>query len=225
MYEKKILSFLNIDLKKGIDKFTMKLLTWFNVGFSVFVFGGGALLQLISFSWFDCIALFLCVILNIFLFITIKVCKKNTDEWFHYLSVLICSILILFYGWFIFSKGEFVEFGYPKFGWMHIAVLFAALILGGYIMLKFYWVYKITVSHTLEEAQAILQSKSKNAILIPATFAFSPMILVRLFRGPFSDMGLGIGFGLWSLMCIWLVLVSFIIPKVIVILKYKVYLW
>lgn len=139
--------------------------------------------------------------------------------------MLLCSILILFYGWFIFSKGEFVEFGYPKFGWMHIAVLFAALILGGYIMLKFYWVYKITVSHTLEEAQAILQSKSKNAILIPTTFAFSPMILVRLFRGPFSDMGLGIGFGLWSLMCIWFVLLSFIIPKIIAILKYKVYLW
>ncbi len=139
--------------------------------------------------------------------------------------VVCCSILTLLYGWFIFSKGEFVEFGYPRFGWMHIAVLFAALMLGGYIMMKFYWAYKITVSHTLEESQAILQSKNKKAILIPATFAFSPMILVRLFRGPFSDMALGIGFGLWSLMCIWLALLSFILPKIIVILKYKVYLW
>lgn len=225
MYEKKILSFLNIDPKKGIDKFTMKLFTWFNVGFSIFVFGGGVFLQLIGFSWFDYLALFLCVLSNIFLFVTIKFCKKNTDEWFHHLSALICSVLILLYGWFIFSKGEFVEFGYPKFGWMHIAVLFSTLILGGYIMLKFYRVYKITMNHTLEESQAILQLKRNNAILVPAIFAISPMMLVRLFRGPFSAMGLGIGFALYCLMCVWFLLFLFVLPKIIVILKYKVYLW
>ena len=57
MNREKILAFLNIDLKKKIDKFIMKIITWFHVGFCVFVFGAGALLQLIPFSWFDIIAL------------------------------------------------------------------------------------------------------------------------------------------------------------------------
>ena len=225
MNEEKILSFLNIDFKKNIDKFTMKLLTWFNVGFSVFVFGGGIFLQLIRFSWFDYLALCFGVISNIFLFVTIKFCKRNTGEWFHHLSVILCSILILFYGWFVFSKGEFVEFGYSRFGWMHIAVLLSTIILGGYIMLKFYRAYKITMGHTLEKSQTILQLNGNNTILIPAIFAISPMMLVRLLRGPFSAMGLGLGFALWTLMCIWFVLLLFVLPKIIVILKYKVYLW
>ena len=38
----KILAFLNIDLKKKIDKLIMKIITWFHVGFCVFVFGAGA---------------------------------------------------------------------------------------------------------------------------------------------------------------------------------------
>ena len=79
MYKKKILSFLNIDFKKDVDKFMMKLLTWFNVGFSVFVFGGGALLHLIRFSWLDCLALFFSVLSNIFLFVTIKFSRFPKD--------------------------------------------------------------------------------------------------------------------------------------------------
>ncbi len=225
MDKNKILLFLNIDFKKDVDKFMMKLLTWFNVGFSVFVFGGGALLHLIRFSWLDCLALFFSVLSNIFLFVTIKFCKKNTDEWFHHLFAIFCPTLILLYGWFIFSKGEIVKFGYPIFGWMHIAILFSALAIGGYVVVKFYRLYKMLMSHTIEECQAALQSKNKNSLLIPATFLVSPMMLVRLLRGPFSDMGLGIGFALWAMMCIWLVLLLFILPKMIVILKHKVYLW
>lgn len=225
MDKKKILLFLNIDFKKNIDKFTMKLLTWFNVGFTVFVFLNGILLDLIQFSLFDCLALILSVLSNIFLFIAIKFCKKNTDEWFHHLFAIFCSTLILLYGWFIFSKDEFIDFGYPNLGWMHIAVLFSALALGGYVVAKFYRVYKMLKDHTIEECQAALQSKNKNSLLIPATFLVSPMMLVRLLRGPFSDMGLGIGFALWGLMCIWLLLLLSIFPKIIVILKHKVYLW
>lgn len=227
MNKEKILAFLNMDSKKNIDKFSLKLFTWFHVGFSVFVFGGGASLQLIRFSWFNCIAWLVGVLSVVFLFLTITFCKKNTDEWFHHLCAIFFSILVLLYGWFIFSKDEHIEFGYPIFEWMHIAVLLSAFSLGGYIMLKFYRTYKIIMNHTIEEAQMILlsQSRNNNAMLIPASLTVSPVMLVRIFRGPFADMEIGIGFCLWGLMCIWFVLALMMLPKIIVILKYKVYLW
>lgn len=121
----KILAFLNIDLKKKIDKLIMKIITWFHVGFCVFVFGAGALLQLIPFSWFDIIALLLSILSIVLLFLGIRFCKKHTDEWFHYLFAVLCSVLVLLYGWHIYSKGEIVEFGYPRFGWMHLACVCA----------------------------------------------------------------------------------------------------
>ena len=223
MDREKVLAFLNIDLKKDIDRFTMKLFTWFYVGFSVFVFGGGSLLQLIEFSLFDFCALFFCIISIVFLFIRIHFCRKHTEEWFHHLSAVICSCLILFYGWSVFSKGELAEFGYPRFGWIYISALIAALVLGGYMMLKFYMAFKIIMNNTIEDARAIL--KPQNKMLIPAAVAFSPMLLVGLLEGPFTAMGLGIGFGLWCLMCIWLALALFMLPKIVIIIKYRVYLW
>ena len=77
MDREKVLAFLNIDLKKDIDRFTMKLFSWFYVGFGVFVFGGGSLLQLIEFSLFDFCALFFCIISIVFLFITRFYQKQN----------------------------------------------------------------------------------------------------------------------------------------------------
>ena len=223
--KEKILAYLNIDFKKSIDKFAMKLFTWFYVGFSIFVFGGGTALHLINFSWFDILVFSLCVISIVILFIAIKCCKKHTDEWFHHLFAVICSALVLLYGWIVFSKGELAEFGYPRFGWMHIAVAISTLALAGYILLKFYWVYKILMNNPIEEAQLMLLSNNKNGVYIPAVLLGFPVILVRLIKGPFAEMGLGIGFGLWSLMCVWLMLAIFMLPKIAVILKYKVYLW
>ncbi|MBE6616986.1 MAG: hypothetical protein E7627_03435 [Ruminococcaceae bacterium] len=225
MEKEKVLSFLNIDLKKSIDKFMMKLITWFYVGFSVFIFGGGLLLKLISFSWYNILAFSLCVISIIALFITIKTSKKHTDEWFHHFSAVSCSVLVLLYGWAVFSKGELIEFGYPRFGWMHIAVSISAVALAVYMLVRFFRVYKITMNHSIEKAKSILLSQNKGGMSIPAALAVSPMIFVRLLSGPFSELGLGIGLCLWALMCIWLMLAVFMLPKIIVILKYKVYQW
>lgn len=81
------------------------------------------------------------------------------------------------------------------------------------------------MNNPIEEAQLMLLSNNKNGVYIPAVLLGFPVILVRLIKGPFAEMGLGIGFGLWSLMCVWLMLAIFMLPKIAVILKYKVYLW
>ena len=219
MNREKILAFLNIDLKKDIDRFTMKLFTWFYVGFSIFVFGGGIFLQIIEFSVLDFCALLFCAVSTVFLFVRIHFCRKHTEEWFHHFAAVICSCLVLFYGWAVFSKGELAEFGYPRFGWMYISALIAALVLGGYMILKFYRAFKIIMSNPLEDAQALLRRKDK--MLIPVAAAFSPMLLTVMLEGSFTAMGPGIGFGLWCLMCIWLALALFMLPKIAVIIKYR----
>ena len=129
------------------------------------------------------------------------------------------------YGWAIFSKGEVIEFGHPRFGWMHIAVSISAVTLAAYMLLRLYRAYKVTMNHSPEEAQSILLSQNNGGVSILAVLLGFPMVLVRLLKGPFAEMGLGIGFGLWSLMCIWSMFAVFMLPKIIVILKYKVYLW
>ena len=223
MDKEKILAFLNMDLKKDVDKFTMNLFTWFYVGFSAFVFGGGALLQLIEFSAVDFCALFFCLASTVFLFAGIRFCRKHTEEWFHHLTATVCSVLILLYGWAVFSKGELIEFGYPQFGLIHVSALLAALALGGYMILKFYRAFKITVNNTLDDATAILQSQNKS--LIPVAAAFCPVLLAVLLEGQFAEVKFSIGLGFWCLMCVWLALALFMLPKIIVIIKYRVYLW
>ena len=225
MDKEKILSYIDIDVKGPIDKFSMKLFTGFYIGFSVFVFGFSVLLRLIPFSFIHLSISILSVFSLILQLLSIRFCKNHAYEWLHHAFALFCSILVLLYGWFVFSKGELSDFGYPRFGWMHLAVLFAALVLGGYMISKFYWVYKVTMNSTIEEAQAILQSKNRTNLSVPLVLAGSPMVFVRMLRGPFADMGLGAGFAAWTLMCCWLVLGMMLLPKIVVILKYKVYRW
>ena len=123
----------------------------------------------------------------------------------------------------VFSKGELIEFGYPRFGLIHVSALLAALALGGYMILKFYRAFKITVKNTLDDATAILQSQNKS--LIPVAAAFCPVLLAVLLEGQFAEVKFSIGLGFWCLMCVWLALALFMLPKIIVIIKYRVYLW
>lgn len=38
-------------------------------------------------------------------------------------------------------------------------------------------------------------------------------------------MGLGVGFALWTLMCVWIIFLLAIFPKIYIIFKYKVNKW
>lgn len=223
MNKEKILAFLNFETGKKADKFTMKLFVWFNVSFSMFIVLGGLLVGVFDFSLLNILFATISIVTNVLFFVTIHFIKTQASEWFHHFWVVLATIISLLYGWRIFSQGEALEYGYPQFTWMHIAVLIAGLTLGLYFAIKMVWVFCLLKTNTVKRAREKLQRKLP--VWIPIVSGGSPMVLVRLLRGPFKSMGLGIGFAFWTLMCIWVIFLIAILPKVYVILKYKVNKW
>ena len=67
MDREKILAFLNIDTKKPIDKSVMKIVTWFNVSFVLFIMLGEFLL--LGFYWHSALFLIFSLVTNILFFI------------------------------------------------------------------------------------------------------------------------------------------------------------
>ena len=227
MNKEKIMSFLNFDTKTTADKFAMKLFTGFNVGFSSFVviacllFGNQMSYDL---SFTNVLFVIFSIVSNVYFFYNISKAKTVIHEWRQHFIVLICSILTLLYGWLKLSKSEYYYDGKPVFSWMHVVVFLASLILSGYMICKFIQAWKILEGNTLENAKIAIAIANLPKY-VPIAIAGSPMILVRLLRGPFESMGLGLGFGLWALMCIWLFMLSIVSFKIYIILKYKVYRW
>ncbi len=223
MDKEKILTFLNFEPNKSIDKFTMKLFVWFNVSFSLFIILGGLLVQIFDNSLLNVIFVVFSLVTNIIFFISIRFIKTQVNEWFHHLIVVLFTLLTLLYGWFVFSQWEALEYCYPKFTWMHVAVLIAGLVLGLYLVIKIIWVFCLLKTNTIKQAREKLQKKLP--VWIPIVSGCSPMVLVRLLKGPFNSMGLGIGFAFWGLMCIWMIFLLAILPKIYIIFKYKVNEW
>ena len=227
MNKEKIMSFLNFDTKTTADKFAMKLFTGFNVGFSSFVviacllFGNQMSYDL---SFTNVLFVIFSIVSNVYFFYNISKVKTVIHEWRQHFIVLICSILTLLYGWLKLSKSEYYYDGKPVFSWMHVVFFLASLILSGYMICKFIQAWKILEGNSLETAKIAIAIANLPKY-VPIAIAGSPMILVRLLRGPFESMGLGLGFGLWALMCIWLFMLSIVSFKIYIILKYKVHKW
>ena len=227
MNKEKIMSFLNFDTKTTADKFTMKLFTGFNVGFSSFVviacllFGSETGIDL---SFTNILLVIFSIVSNVYFFYNISKAKTVIHEWRQHFIVMVCSILTLLYGWLKLSKAEYYYNGNPVFSWMHAAAFFASLIISAYIICKFIQAWKILEGNSLENAKIAI-AVANLPKYVPIAIAGSPMILVRLLRGPFESMGLGLGFGLWVLMCIWLFILAMVSFKVAIIFKYKVYEW
>ena len=223
--KEKILAFLNVDSEKNVDKFTMKLITWFNVSFAIVIALFCILLgneEKLDFSLSTILFITFSLITNILFFALIRLTKNVIQEWNYYLIVLLCSVLTLLYGWIRLSKIDLRFEGNPIFTWMHAAVLIAVLVLSAYMILKFVWVLKLLKNHTVEDARAIVKRKTPPTSM-PIIAAGCPIALVYILKGPFENMGLGVGFALWSLMCIWLFFCLLIIPRTLIILKYKIY--
>lgn len=223
MNQEKILAFLDCDIKKNVDTFTMKLFTWFNISFGLFIIFFGVILKFIDLSLHNILFIVFSLVSNILFFLFIRCVKIVIFEWIHHFVVAFCTTLTLCYGWLTFSKGELIKKGYPIFGWWHVAILFAAVVLGSYFVIKYICIIKMLRNNTIEQAKAIVGKRIPMSI--PIFFAVSPMFFVRILRGPFQNAGLGIGFAMWGLMCIWLFFTIVVFPKIFIIFKYKVYKW
>lgn len=223
MTREKIMAFLNIDNDTEIDKSAMKIFAWFNVSFSLAIILAEWLLDILNFSPLNVVFLIFSFITSLLSFISIRWVKRSVQEWFHHIIVSFCSTLILLFGWYYLSIGELIEDGYPRTTWVHIIVLIITLVLAVYMAAKMFWVFHLLETHTVEQARAKINKRMP--VWLPFVSSLPPMILVRALRDPMESMGLGCGFAMWLLMCIWILFTISIFPKVFIILKYKVHKW
>ena len=226
MPKEKLLAFLNLDPKQPVDTFSMKLFTWFYFSFGAVIILFSILFAVaenIAFSW-PCIlfAVFFLISCTGF-FVAIQFVKNIVFEWFYHTVVVFSSVLVLFYGWIVFSKNDYLEYGYSRFSWLHVAVLFATLVLSGYMVMKFIWVFRLIKEHSVEYAQEIVRGKTH--VGVPIVIGASPFVIVRALRGSFETMEIGMGFAIWALMCIWLFFFLVLLTRICIILKYKVHTW
>lgn len=226
MPKEKLLAFLNLDPKQPVDTFSMKLFTWFYFSFGAVIILLGTLLAVpnkIAFSWADILFAVFFLFSCTGFFVSIRFVKNVVFKWFHHTLVVFSSVLVLFYGWIVFSKIDYIEDGYSRFGWLHVAVLFAALVLSGYMIMKFIWVFRLIKEHSVEYAKEIVRGKTH--VGVPIVVGASPFVIVRALRGSFETMEIGGGFPIWALMCIWLFFFLVLLTRICIILKYKVHTW
>lgn len=217
----KVLSYLNINENLNDNKVLPKICLGFNLGVTLFISIFAILLFHLSnfyiyifFGSFDAIYFILC-----------KIYKKI---WW---QIPITSIglfaltLKTFFAYAITSQFEFSKSGIPMFTWLHSLVLVLSFGTIAYFNVKSYQTYKILKTNTLTSAKKEIASKNRMPkwIALIASLSGSPMILVRLLRDDFKSFGLGMGFAMWSLGLIFLILLAMLLPKLIVFLRYRVW--
>lgn len=221
MTEEKILAFLNLSREQKIDKSMMKIALWFDVSFTFFITIFGFVLCLIPFSQINIVLIPSFITIDVLFLIWLKLLKNPAYQFVFTPIVLLCSTIKLIYGYTIFSNGEFVKYGYPMFGWAHFVMLIVALAVAVYVSTKFYNIYVTLKTNTIERTHKKIKKKIPKWIL-PISL-IPPIVLIRLFKDSLRNIGVGIGFSLWTLACIWLLLSLMCLPKCIVSLRFKIF--
>ena len=221
MTEDKILAFLNLNKDKKIDKSLMKIAFWFDFSCTVAIIIFGLLLNIFKFLFLDYVFLCGSFVSIIFFAIWLKLAQNAASEISFSTYVIFISTLKLFYGYLCFSNMEKIEYGYPRFTYFHLLAILVFVSLGFHICWRFYKIFQYSKNHTIKQVRKYIEKKNGNFLWIPL-FIGSPMLLVRLLKGKMIDMRLGIGFCFLVLACIWLFLFLMLIPKYVVIKKYKV---
>ncbi len=223
MTEEKLLAFLNLNKSKKIDKTMMNIVLWFDVGFSLMIIVFGMLLRCIDFTCTNMVIMFFMIIVDIIFFVLIRATENPVGEILHTPKIILSSIIKLLYGYWIFAKKEVIEYGYPLFTWLHAIVLILCIIGSVYMIVKFVKVYQELQKSTLKSALKKIKKESKVTIWLLRLSVIFLMIFVILFRTARAKLGIGIGFFMWSLACIWFLFVLVLIPKYVIAKKYDIY--
>lgn len=225
MTEEKILAFLNIDKNKKADKTIMNIAMWFDVAFSLAIILFGLLFEYISINLFNIVFLSLFLAVDIAFVVLICTAKNPVCEINYTLIILSTSTLKLLYGFVVFADGEYVAQGYPIFTWIHVTILTSFLVAAIYVIIKFTIVYRDLREHSLEYASKKAKRDNKFPKWALIFLILPPMFFVRMFRGIWSKLGIGLGVCFWFFMCCWLFMSLIFLPKYIVAKKYKVASW
>ena len=219
MTREEILFFLNADKGIAADKFFMKMMLWFDCGFYFAIAIFGLLLKAIG---FDTINLIInsAFVLQIILFrVWYKFINNISQTYMFAFVTSIMTTLKLVYGYLVFQIQDSREFGSMIFGPFHIIVLIIFLALAVYISLGIYKAFESIESKNKDT------SKKTFVIATIACSGISAPLLLHLLGDDIKEqlkiLGLGIGFCLWALACIWLFLAIIIIPKLVISQKYK----
>lgn len=219
MKKEKVLSYLNINNSTPNDKSMPQICFGFNVGVTVFIL----IFAILLFRPLNLCAYFLLGAWDIIYFIFLI--RYHNPLWQIPLTAIgLLSLTIkLFFAYIITSKFEFSESQMPFFTWVHATVLVLSIGVIFYVWAKFYQAYKILKDNTLEVAKDKIAKKNPTPkwIALIALLSGSPMILVRLLRDDFNTLNLGLGFGMWTLGCIFIILFAMLLPKLIVLIRYQ----
>jgi hypothetical protein len=220
MTREEILAFLNAEKGSTADKFLMKLILGFDCAFYFAIAIFGLLLEAIGFDAAN-LTINVVFVLQIVVFLVWYKLSNNISQTYMFVFVTtIMTTLKLIYGYVIFQIHDSAKFGTSLFGPFHIIVLILMLILAAHMSLGIFKAYKSMGSK--KETKA-----SKKTVIIGSIAAasiLSPLLLNLLgddIKEHLVILGLGIGFCLWVLACIWLFLAIIIIPKLVISQKYK----
>ena len=217
----KVISYLNINEKPNDNKLLPKICLGFNLGVTLFV----SIFAILLFRPSNyCIYIFW----GLFDVIYFILCLTYKKTWWQ-IPMTSIGLFVLtlktFFAYKITSQFEFSKLGIPMFTWLHSLVLVLSIGTIAYFGVKSYQVYKILKNNTLTSAKKEIASRNRMPkwIALIALLSGSPMILVRLLRDDFKSLGLGMGFAMWSLGLVFVILFAMLLPKLVVFLRYRVW--
>lgn len=223
MNEEKILGFLNIDKQAKHNKFIDKINLGFNIGFTIMV---GGVLLLTSLSKMNIILASSFVIVDFLLTLIIILNKNPAISYIISAIGLIVIIAKLLIGAVIFSNVDLIEWGIPRFTWVHLLVILLSFWFSVYLCGILYRNYKIIEKYPLSKAKRKIGEHYRVPKWLPiaALVSSCPMVFVRLLKDSLTKLGLGRSFGLLLLACVFAS--AMLVPclfKCIVIIRFKAY--
>lgn len=223
MNEEKILGFLNIDKQAKHNKFIDKINLGFNIGFTLMV---GGVLLLSSLSKINIIFACSFVFVDFLLALTIVLNRNPAISYIIDSVSLIVIVTKLLIGAVIFSNADLIEWGIPRFTWIHLLVILISFWLSVYLCGVLYRNYKIIEKYPLSKAKRKIVEHYRVPKWLPiaALVSSCPMVFVRLLKDSLTKFGLGRSFGLMLLACVFAS--AMLVPclfKCIVIIRFKAY--
>ena len=233
MNTEKVFWLLDIDSIKGLrnsTKFPLGIFCVFDISFSAIIVFFGVVLGYIGISVFHTICLTSILVTALLLAFCFKFISQATLIVPFTAATTCITALKLFYGYWIFSENESIEYGYVSFSWVHAPVLVFALSLSFLSLFSQIKIYKDAKKMTLDElinrenntkVKAKELMKSHPWIIIFPAILPSPYLVCKLLNIWNIGGGLGIGFGMWILTCCWIIFMSLYSPKFIIYTKHK----
>ena len=193
MTQEKALEYLNLSLTKKIDKFSMQLILWLDVGFTLFAVVASLVFETVFLSTLCWVFLAILVIFDIMLFIWCKLCNNPAQGLLFESVGSMATTVKMFLTSILFIKaGE-------RIGWEYIRVFILCLVLTCWMLRKKYKILKALYTNTVSQVREKLQNEKINKIIIP--ISATSAIAVGILRFTRYSVDIGMGFCFWGLGC------------------------